>query len=613
MVTQTWVSLAAAALVFGALGGVYFRHSKNAQAEEKVRTTLEAYGRAIKSDLELGDFWAVRKTLGTTVDTGALDFVKVVDGQSRAELLRLPFRPKGWETTEPSAARGRVEIRSEDGERAWFIEGGSGLGLEFGDYAAYLGLYAGLILFLLLVIGLLIWRAVSTLALDIRSLEGVISQLSGARELKPVTVELHTRETEHALHKIKQVSQMLIENVARERRLAVSAAVGNVATQVAHDIRSPLAALAVVEKDLGSLEESKRILLRAAIDRIRDIANDLLSRSREAAAPSGEQLSVAVEETSAQLISDAVDQLVSEKRLQYRSRPEIRIEGDWSEEAYGLFARVQPRELSRLISNLVNNAVEAIEGSGSGAGQVRLRVQADGSDVRIRVEDNGRGIAPEALPGLTARGATSGKTGGLGLGLHHARTQVEAWGGSLRIESRLGHGTAIELRIPRAPTPAWFVPVLTLPPGTRIAILDDDPSIHELWKNRFGELPLGEDDIEVHHFLDAGVLRDWIQGPDSAKAIYLVDYELLGSRLNGLQLIEALGIAERSILVTSLYHKEEVRKHGARLGVRLIPKGAAAFVPLLLPGSAISPLGPISPRDAVMGGQPESLSLDLAP
>jgi signal transduction histidine kinase len=54
-----------------------------------------------------------------------------------------------------------------------------------------------------------------------------------------------------------------------------------VARQVSHDIRSPLSALDVVLSSVSSLPEEQRILARLAINRIKDIANNLLLQNRQ--------------------------------------------------------------------------------------------------------------------------------------------------------------------------------------------------------------------------------------------------------------------------------------------------------------------------------------------
>jgi signal transduction histidine kinase len=53
-----------------------------------------------------------------------------------------------------------------------------------------------------------------------------------------------------------------------------------VASQVAHDIRSPLSALNMVSSELGEVPEEKRLLIRNSIQRINDIANDLLAKGK---------------------------------------------------------------------------------------------------------------------------------------------------------------------------------------------------------------------------------------------------------------------------------------------------------------------------------------------
>ena len=96
----------------------------------------------------------------------------------------------------------------------------------------------------------------------------------------------------------------------------------------------------------------------------------------------------------------------------------------------------------------------------------------DGS-VLIEVKDNGKGIPPEVLAKLGQKGETYGKAGGNGLGLYHARTTIEGWGGSFKIESVPGKGTAVLITLPRTADLA----------GGRIAVLlDDDMLVHMNWK-----------------------------------------------------------------------------------------------------------------------------------
>lgn len=356
-------------------------------------------------------------------------------------------------------------------------------------------------------------------------------------------------------------------------------------SQVAHDIRSPLAALDIALRDLNQLPEETRMLVRNAVNRIADIANHLLreNRAQNAVPDVSARPSQAGEPLATQLISSLIDPIISEKRLQFRSRMDVRIEMELGPASYGLFAEVQPVEFQRLISNLINNSVEAL----SGAGIISVVVSGDESGVLIAVQDNGRGIAPEILPRLARLGETHGKPDGSGLGLYHARTSVERWGGTLNIESFPGpsprSGTIIRIRLPRKAAPSWFVPRLQLQSGQSVAILDDDSAIHQVWRTRLEPLELGgRSNLELLHFSTPEIFREWFNesSTQSQHSLNLVDYELRGSPCTGIDLIEELGIAAKSILVTSRYEDRRIQERCERLGLRLIPKSMAGLVPL---------------------------------
>jgi len=251
-----------------------------------------------------------------------------------------------------------------------------------------------------------------------------------------------------------------LEQAARlESELAVSKAVSDMAAQVAHDIRSPLAALGAATKDL-EIPSDQRTLIDGAVGRMQGIADDLLRRYRAPGAESRPKVETCQ-------LAGLIEQVVAEKRIQHKERAGLKIGFDNS--ADGARAAVDPRELQRLISNLVNNAVEALDKSGS----VSVGLSAVDGRVLIKVSDDGRGVPPEILARLGQKGETHGKAGGTGLGLYHARTSVESWGGSLAIESEPGKGTAITISLPAAAKPA---------PGLRAVLLDDDSLVHMNWR-----------------------------------------------------------------------------------------------------------------------------------
>ncbi|MEK7232426.1 MAG: HAMP domain-containing sensor histidine kinase [Elusimicrobiota bacterium] len=382
---------------------------------------------------------------------------------------------------------------------------------------------------------------------------------------------------------IKEFAEALRESWSENVVLERERAAWNTAKQVAHDIRSPLAALNSVLKDLSQLPEEKRILMRSAVGRIGDIANSLIEKNREAASvASGTEPSAREAPTtgSAQLVSSLVDSLVTEKRLQFRSQLSVEIDSRFDPSSYGLFASVPPSEFKRVISNLVNNAVEALPRKG----MVTVLLASNGDSIEIRVQDNGKGIHTDVLERLGQRGETHGKPGGSGLGLYHAKTSVESWGGSLTIASEPGKGTTVTIRLPRAHSPEWFVSSLAISPGASIIVFDDDASIHQVWQGRFESAHFKEHGIQVLHFSTPAELRSWARtDARTAKApLYLMDYELTGYRETGLSLAEELGIGTRTILVTSRFEEKSILDDLLRIKARLIPKSLAGFVPICI-------------------------------
>lgn len=402
-------------------------------------------------------------------------------------------------------------------------------------------------------------------------------------DLAALQITTEIAEAAQLVERFRSLGKRLQGEERRRVGAERSEAIGKIAAQVAHDIRSPLAALEIVAGDVAQLPEDKRILIRAAVGRIRDIANSLLNKQRAEAV---DIPPTAPEPASPQLLSSLIDPIVSEMRLQFRSQSRVEIELRLDASSYGLFAAIQPVEFRRMISNLVNNSVEAFI---DGAGAVSVGLSCRDGRSLVSVRDNGKGIPPEILARLGRRGETHGKVGGSGLGLNHARTSAESWGGNLEITSEVGKGTTATVFLPQAPAPEWFVPELALMPGRAVVILDDDASIHQVWQGRLDALKASELGVHIVHVSTPEEIRAWVKSePEKAtEALYLFDYELIGYRETGLKLVEELAIGPRAVLVTSRHEEPAILDECRRLKTRLIPKGSAGLLPIRI--SAIAP------------------------
>ncbi len=158
------------------------------------------------------------------------------------------------------------------------------------------------------------------------------------------------------------------------------------------------------------------------------------------------------------------------------------------------------------------------------------------------------------------------------------------WGGKIEIESAVGKGTMLKILLPREISPAWFVPKLNLKKNSTVIVFDDDRSIHHIWKGRIEAL--NDPTISLIHLGNPVDLRKYFTQNSSSQnnSIYLMDYEILNHKENGLDLIEELGIQKNSILVTSHYEEIKIINICKKLDVRLIPKSMSGFIPIEIQG-----------------------------
>ena len=338
----------------------------------------------------------------------------------------------------------------------------------------------------------------------------------------------------------------------------------NIAEQVAHDIRSPLAAINTALSNVSAIPENRRIMIKNASSRINDIANNLLSQFKNNSDNSTQ------EEPLPELMFVALDSIVSEKRYEH---DKIQIELNIANDATSCFSLIHLASFKRVLSNLINNSIEAI----TTAGIVNIHLYCDTNSIIITIEDNGCGIPDHILPKITQQGFSYQKDSGAGFGLSYAKNHIEQVNGKLQIESIVAAGTKITISLPRCETPQWFCDEIQLLNTSNIVILDDDSSIHEAWRERLSHLST----VNILDFSDvSSFIQQSIHKTNSS--LYLIDYELLGNEKNGLDIIAALGLEKRAILVTSNFENHEIRERCIKLGIKIIPKPFVPFIPISL-------------------------------
>jgi len=112
---------------------------------------------------------------------------------------------------------------------------------------------------------------------------------------------------------------------------------------------------------------------------------------------------------------------------------------------------VDRRRLDQVLRNLLENGLTHTPPDG----KIRVAAHTAGAWIEVSVRDTGAGIAPQDLPHVFERFYRADKsrsraTGGAGLGLAIARQLIEAHGGRIGVESKIGHGTQFTFTLPVA-------------------------------------------------------------------------------------------------------------------------------------------------------------------
>jgi two-component system, NtrC family, sensor kinase len=277
-----------------------------------------------------------------------------------------------------------------------------------------------------------------------------------------------------SLHQAQADLQRLNENLERqveERTNALKSAqaqliqsekmssLGKLAASVAHEINNPLAGILTYAKlllrmlDEGELTEKAREscmrnlrLVQRETERCSAIVRNLLDFARQRP-PSLKEIDVsAVVDEALSLLSHRL--LMQNVALQKDLPPMPLIKADFG-------------QLRQSFVNIALNACEAMTKGGT----LTVTSRCTGSAIEVRVVDTGPGISPENLSHILDPFFTT-KEKGTGLGLSVVYGIIDRHGGRLDIESELGKGTTVVIRLP---VPAGgAVPAQAVYPSTQL-------------------------------------------------------------------------------------------------------------------------------------------------
>jgi len=245
------------------------------------------------------------------------------------------------------------------------------------------------------------------------------------------------------LKELQDMNSRLMEDIADKDRLAT---LGQSSAEFAHDLRNPLMIVRGYTDLLTQQLDRAKEMMGGEFDQVSQYLGvieqnvrrccDLASMwQRIGKADTGEFQPVPV----SQVVEDVV---VSVEPL----ITAVGVEVEYRLDAGDVVINGSRPQLLRAIHNIISNAIDAVD---EVRGRIVFTCERKGSQVHMRVEDNGSGMPPDVLERMFEPYFTTKANGkGTGLGTVIARRIIEEHDGSVAVESHPGQGTFVSIDLP---------------------------------------------------------------------------------------------------------------------------------------------------------------------
>jgi signal transduction histidine kinase len=227
-------------------------------------------------------------------------------------------------------------------------------------------------------------------------------------------------------------------------------ALGTLTAALAHELKNPLVAIRTFAQllperyDDADFRNRFAAIVLGEIDRAAALLGELLEFART---PQRPEPGAAARSRASHDVNTILAQMLTLAEAEARAR-RIRLDRRLAPALPPV--PVDRDRMKQLFLNLLLNAIQSIEGDGGEVVvETAARQEPEGAFVAIAVRDTGVGVAPADLPSLFTP-FFSRKPDGIGLGLAVCRDIVRAHRGRIEVESEVGRGTVVRVRLPVA-------------------------------------------------------------------------------------------------------------------------------------------------------------------
>ncbi len=278
------------------------------------------------------------------------------------------------------------------------------------------------------------------------------------RELAALNAELQSTsdELERSTGDLESAHQNLQKAQGNLERSYEMASLGMLLKGLAHEFRTPLAALAsnrdVLERSLSRLaemladdviDESELVQLRGVVSALADVvkvdrtAVDHMNQLVHSVKTCGQPDCGVIEPVD---VHERLEDTLT--LLRHELKRHVTVVREFGELP---LVECNPNQLNQVFINILLNAAQAMPEKGT----ITIRTSHMNGQVVVEIRDTGTGIEPEVLERIFEPGfSTKGQGGGMGLGLKISQQIVQRHGGRIDVESTVGEGSAFTVRLP---------------------------------------------------------------------------------------------------------------------------------------------------------------------
>ncbi len=281
----------------------------------------------------------------------------------------------------------------------------------------------------------------------------ILKPFNGA-ELKITTkqaVELFNlqQDKRNLMQRLEEHNNLLEERVEKRTKqlLAIEkkAEIGKHASQIVHNMNNPLMAVfgsidiaeLIMENansDMDKLQKFLGIMKKNAYD-LKKIIRSILDHAREDGPSRTEPVNING------IIARALEFFELDSTFKYKIKKNISMTENLP------FIKGDSIQIKQIMDNLIKNAIDAMKHSGKKC--LGIRTGMENGDITIKISDTGEGIAAENLEKIFSSDYTTKPVGkGTGLGLASVKTMINAYSGTIKVESKKGKGTLFTVHLP---------------------------------------------------------------------------------------------------------------------------------------------------------------------